>query len=75
MLHAVDQQLCCFGAYTPLLLDARVPVLCVMRLGRNARSPHRPVPCAPRQVALEAILLWTKTLFYGLAVDGLGTFI
>jgi hypothetical protein len=27
------------------------------------------------QVAVEAILLWTKALFFGLAVDGLGTFI
>ena len=32
-------------------------------------------PLYPLQIAVEAILLWTKGLFFGLAVDGLGTFI
>jgi hypothetical protein len=27
------------------------------------------------KIAVEAILLWIKALFFGLAVDGLGTFI
>ncbi len=27
------------------------------------------------QVAIESIMLWCKVLFFGLAVDGLGTFI
>lgn len=27
------------------------------------------------QVALECVLLWTKAMFFGMAVDGLGTFI
>lgn len=32
-------------------------------------------PLLSLQVALECVMLWTKAMFFGMAVDGLGTFI
>ncbi|GAX75027.1 hypothetical protein CEUSTIGMA_g2473.t1 [Chlamydomonas eustigma] len=46
-----------------------IPPFVLFRVGLNEDG------YIPALVAVEAILLWTKGLFFGLAIDGLGTFV
>lgn len=40
-----------------------------------SRHPTHRLPSCLWQVAAEVIMLWVKLLFFGLAIDGVGTFI